>query len=67
MYGGVDLFGENVGWTTLMDVWERGVNERLDVSNTDPIDSPHFRRGGTGLKSKRRRLLSFCANVIKQR
>lgn len=49
MYGGIDLCAPNVSWTALLDVWQRGVNERLDVSKTSPIDNPNFMRGGYGL------------------
>lgn len=64
MYGGVDLWGENVSWSTLMDVWERGVNEHLDVSDTDPIDNPNFARGGSGLKSSAEDYFHFAQMLL---
>lgn len=45
MYGGVDLIAENVAWTEVLAVWECGVNQRLDVSNTYPVNDPAFQRG----------------------
>jgi CubicO group peptidase (beta-lactamase class C family) len=51
LYGGVDILGEDVAWTEVLDVWERRVNQRLDVSKTNPINDPLFQRGGIGLYS----------------
>ena len=51
MYGGADIAGPNVSWTTLLDVWQRGINEPMDVSKTCPISNPKFARGGFGLVS----------------
>lgn len=51
MYGGLDLAGPNVSWSALLDVWQRGINEPLDVSKTCPINNPNFARGGIGLVS----------------
>ena len=64
MYGGVDLWGENVSWSTLMDVWEKKINHRLDVSDTDPIDNPAFARGGSGLKSTASDYFQFCQMLL---
>jgi CubicO group peptidase (beta-lactamase class C family) len=51
MYGGVDLFGKNVAWSEIVDAWNRGVNQRLDVDSTYPLSDPKFQRGGIGLYS----------------
>ncbi|MAZ77510.1 MAG: serine hydrolase [Legionellaceae bacterium] len=50
VYGGVDVCAPGTTWTKMMDLWEKGVNKALDVSDTDPIDDPAFMRGGFGLK-----------------
>lgn len=50
VYGGIDIAAPGATWTTMMDLWEKGVNKALDVSATDPIDDPNFIRGGLGLK-----------------
>ena len=63
---GFDVPGEGAGWRRCMagptsllpgarlsaavDAWSRGVNDRLDVSASYPVDSPDtFQRGGHGL------------------
>lgn len=64
MYGGVDLCGDGVSWTQLMDVWERGVNKRLDVDATYPVDDPQFARGGAGLTGSANDYLRFTQMLL---
>lgn len=51
MYGLPDLFGLDHTAAKLTQATTAGFNERLDVSETYPTDSPTFRRGGIGLYS----------------
>ena len=52
MYGRPDLIGPDVTMGSEYAAWMRGVNDRLDVSKTYPVDSPDvFVRGGIGLFS----------------
>ena len=64
VYGGVDLCAPNVSWTQLMDVWERGVNDRLDVSATCPVDDPSFMRGGAGLSGSAEDYMRFAQMLL---
>ena len=50
MYGRPDVFDPGVTMTGELDAWANGVNERIDVSRSYPVDSPDaFARGGHGL------------------
>ncbi|HXE26122.1 MAG TPA: serine hydrolase domain-containing protein [Roseiarcus sp.] len=52
MYGRPDLVGPDVTMGTEFAAWMSGVNDRLDVSKSYPVDSPDvFMRGGVGLFS----------------
>ncbi len=52
MYGRPDLIGPDVTVGSEYAAWMRGVNDRLDVSKSYPVDSPDvFMRGGVGLFS----------------
>jgi CubicO group peptidase (beta-lactamase class C family) len=50
MYGRPDLLLPGVTAPSEFAAWEKGVNNRLDVSKTYPVDAPNgFLRGGLGL------------------
>ena len=50
MYGRPDVLKARVTMTTALEAWRKGVNDRLDVSATYPVDRPKtFLRGGLGL------------------
>jgi len=50
MYGRPDVLDSNTTVGSELDAWMRGVNDRLDVSKSYPVDSPDvFMRGGHGL------------------
>ena len=52
MYGRPDLIGPDVTVRSELEDWAKGVNDRLDVSHSYPVDSPDvFMRGGVGLFS----------------
>jgi CubicO group peptidase (beta-lactamase class C family) len=52
MYGRPDLIGPDVTVSSELEAWAKGVNDRLDVSKSYPVDSPDvFMRGGVGLFS----------------
>jgi CubicO group peptidase (beta-lactamase class C family) len=52
MYGRPDVMLPGVTTTSEFEAWAKGVNDRLDVSKTYPVDSPDtFQRGGHGLFS----------------
>jgi CubicO group peptidase (beta-lactamase class C family) len=52
MYGLPDLFAKGQTFGALFEAWTNGFNERSDVSDTYPTDSPDvFVRGGIGLYS----------------
>jgi CubicO group peptidase (beta-lactamase class C family) len=52
MYGRPDLIASGVTVNSELAAWAMGVNDRLDVSKTYPVDSPDvFMRGGHGLFS----------------
>ncbi|HEY1888744.1 MAG TPA: serine hydrolase domain-containing protein [Roseiarcus sp.] len=52
MYGRPDIFGVGVTMGSEYAAWMRGVNDRIDVSKSYPVDSPDvFVRGGHGLFS----------------
>ena len=52
MYGRPDIFGVGVTMGSEYAAWMSGVNDRLDVSKSYPVDSPDvFVRGGHGLFS----------------
>jgi CubicO group peptidase (beta-lactamase class C family) len=50
MYGRPDLIAPGPTVSSEMEAWAKGVNDRLDVSRSYPVDSPDvFVRGGHGL------------------
>jgi CubicO group peptidase (beta-lactamase class C family) len=50
MYGRPDVIAPGVTVRSELEAWAKGVNERLDVSKTYPVESPDvFMRGGHGL------------------
>ena len=50
MYGRPDVFAPGVTMSSELEAWAKGVNDRLDVSQSYPVDSPDvFVRGGHGL------------------
>ena len=50
MYGRPDILTSGTTMATALDAWERGVNDRLDVSRSHPVDTPVvYLRGGHGL------------------
>ena len=50
MYGRPDVTAPGVTVRTELEAWAKGVNDRIDVSKTYPVDSPDvFMRGGHGL------------------
>jgi CubicO group peptidase (beta-lactamase class C family) len=52
MYGLPDIAGVGHSLTNIYGAWADGFNERLDVSETYPVDKPEtFARGGVGLFS----------------
>jgi CubicO group peptidase (beta-lactamase class C family) len=52
MYGRPDVITDGVTVGSELAAWAMGVNDRLDVSKTYPVDSPDvFMRGGHGLFS----------------
>jgi CubicO group peptidase (beta-lactamase class C family) len=52
MYGRPDVIAPGVTVSSELDAWSKGVNDRLDVSKSYPVDSPDvFMRGGHGLFS----------------
>jgi CubicO group peptidase (beta-lactamase class C family) len=52
MYGRPDLLTDGATVSSELAAWAMGVNDRLDVSKTYPVDSPDvFMRGGHGLFS----------------
>ncbi len=52
MYGRPDLTHPDVTMATQLAAWAKGVNDRIDVSTSHPVDSLQtFQRGGHGLFS----------------
>jgi CubicO group peptidase (beta-lactamase class C family) len=52
MYGLPDLFAKDQTFSALFQAWTNGFNQRIDVSDTYPTDTPDvFVRGGIGLYS----------------
>jgi CubicO group peptidase (beta-lactamase class C family) len=52
MYGRPDLLAAGPTVSSELEAWAKGVNDRLDVSRSYPVDSPNvFMRGGHGLFS----------------
>ena len=50
MYGRPDVTGSGVTVRSELEAWAKGVNDRIDVSKTYPVDQPDvFMRGGHGL------------------
>ncbi len=52
MYGRPDVIASGPTMSSELEAWAKGVNDRLDVSRSYPVDSPDvFMRGGHGLFS----------------
>jgi CubicO group peptidase (beta-lactamase class C family) len=52
MYGRPDVIAAGVTMGSELEAWAKGVNDRLDVSKSYPVDQPDvFMRGGHGLFS----------------
>jgi CubicO group peptidase (beta-lactamase class C family) len=50
MYGRPDVIAPGPTMMSELEAWRNGVNDRLDVSRSYPVDSPEvFARGGHGL------------------
>ena len=50
MYGRPDIIASGVTFGKALEMWRAGVNERIDVSRSYPVDAPGlFERGGHGL------------------
>lgn len=49
MYGHPDV--ATATFSSLLEAWQSGFNERIDVETTYPADNPNFARGGHGLFS----------------
>jgi CubicO group peptidase (beta-lactamase class C family) len=50
MYGRPDINSAGVTMASSVEAWQKGGNERIDVSRSYPVDSPEvFLRGGHGL------------------
>lgn len=64
MYGGVDLCAPNISWSHLMEAWESGANNRLDVSKTCPVDDINFMRGGSGLTGSAMDYITFAQMLL---
>jgi len=66
MYGRPDLLAPDMTFSKLMEAWESGYNERIDVSKTNPESEPSFARGGHGLFSTARDYMRFAQMLLKQ-
>ncbi len=64
MYGGVDLCAPDVTLSHWLDAWEKGINKRLDVSTTAPVDDTSFLRGGIGLNSTAEDYFHFAQMLL---
>ena len=61
MYGRPDIITSGPTMASELEAWDKGVNERLDVSRSYPVDSPEiFVRGGHGLFSTTRDYWRFA-------
>ncbi|MEM7343259.1 MAG: serine hydrolase domain-containing protein, partial [Chloroflexota bacterium] len=67
MYGLPDLVGQNTSISQLINAWERGFNEQIDVSATYPAtQSDNFARGGYGLFSTAWDYMRFAQMLLNQ-
>ena len=66
VYGGVDLCAPGTTWEKLAEVWVNKVNQKLDVSLTNPVDDPDFYRGGLGLTTTAKDYYRFCQTLLNQ-
>ena len=64
VYGGIDLCSLDVDWQTMLQTWASGVNKKLDVNKTDPIDDPNYCRGGLGLSSTAEDYFRFAQMLL---
>ncbi len=67
MYGRPDLFAPDMTFSKLMEAWESGYNERIDVSKTNPASKlDGFVRGGHGLFSTAQDYMHFAQMLLNQ-
>ena len=67
MYGLPDLCAPNMTFSKLIEAWENGFNERIDVSDTNPADGKNdFARGGHGLFSTTWDYMRFAQMLLNQ-
>jgi CubicO group peptidase (beta-lactamase class C family) len=67
MYGRPDLFAPSMTLSKIQRAWERGFNERIDVSSTYPSSNRDtFQRGGHGLFSTSRDYMRFAQMLLNQ-
>jgi CubicO group peptidase (beta-lactamase class C family) len=67
MYGSPDVAAPNMTLSKLVEAWERGFNERIDVAETYPASkSDGFARGGHGLFSTAWDYMRFAQMLLNQ-
>jgi len=67
MYGLPDLGAQNMTLSKLLEAWESGFNEQIDVSVTYPATKPSgFARGGHGLFSTAWDYMRFAQMLLNQ-
>ena len=66
IYGGIDLCAPGVDWQTILKTWASGVNKKLEVDKTDPVDDPNFYRGGLGLSATAEDYFRFAQMLLNQ-
>jgi CubicO group peptidase (beta-lactamase class C family) len=65
MYGRPDIISSGPTMASALDAWARGVNERVDVSRSYPVDSPEvYVRGGHGLFGTTRDYWRFAQMLV---
>lgn len=65
MYGRPDILARDMTNSKLMEAWEAGFNERIDVSETYPVSKPDgFARGGHGLFSTAGDYMRFAQMLL---
>jgi CubicO group peptidase (beta-lactamase class C family) len=67
MYGLPDVSAPGVTFTQLMEAWEDGYNEQVDVSESYPVSKPgRFARGGHGLFMTASDYMRFAQMLLNQ-
>jgi CubicO group peptidase (beta-lactamase class C family) len=67
MYGLPDVAAPDTTISKLLEIWESGFNEKIDVSQSYPSTSPDgFARGGHGLFSTARDYMRFAQMLLNQ-